>query len=710
MNNSIILGLLHNIAILLAFSMLYINFWTRSDLRLGFREKLISGLVIGSIGIVLMLTPWRFIPGIVFDTRSILLSVSGLFFGFVPTVVAMLITAAFRMYLGGGGMYMGVAVILSSGSIGMFWHYFRPNWQDKHYLRELLTLGLITHAVMALLMGLLPSSTIIETFTRLWIPLLIIYPAGTLLLGVLMIGGTRNILTRKALKEKEQSYRRLYESMKDAYAMVDMEGRIIEANPSFCELLGYPEEELFRKTYLDITPERWHTLEQRLVANEVIPKGSTGAYEKELIRKDGSILPVEVRTFVLKNEVGEAKAMWAIVRDISGRKQAERDLRRAKEQAEENNRRKSLFLADVSHEMRTPLNAMMGFSDIISAENLDAEQKEQYLQIIRNSGDRLVRIIDDIVDISRLESRQLTINITDGLLWNMVGSSLETFRHSELIRKRPEVSLILDYPEELRDLSISTDFFRTQQVLDNLISNALKFTRKGKVEVRVSLGLKSSVPEVLFEVEDTGPGIPDEKQQLIFERYRQLEEGGSREGMGLGLSISKGLVEVLGGRIWCRSAPGQGSCFSFTLPAAGLARGNLLNITRGNAENILRGRNVVVADEDIFSYLYLRELLIQWGGRVNFARSVTELIPLLKQYPDLVFLEHGMLSEEVKKFIKERRPDGRRTRVIAQTPYIMPEERNRCLDAGCDGYLAKPIDRGDLLVLLQNVFNPNETP
>jgi PAS domain S-box-containing protein len=688
--------------------MLYINFWTRSDLRLGFREKLISGLVIGSIGIVLMLTPWRFIPGIVFDTRSILLSVSGLFFGFVPTVVAMLITAAFRMYLGGGGMYMGVAVILSSGSIGMFWHYFRPNWQDKHYLRELLTLGLITHAVMALLMGLLPSSTIIETFTRLWIPLLIIYPAGTLLLGVLMIGGTRNILTRKALKEKEQSYRRLYESMKDAYAMVDMEGRIIEANPSFCELLGYPEEELFRKTYLDITPERWHTLEQRLVANEVIPKGSTGAYEKELIRKDGSILPVEVRTFVLKNEVGEAKAMWAIVRDISGRKQAERDLRRAKEQAEENNRRKSLFLADVSHEMRTPLNAMMGFSDIISAENLDAEQKEQYLQIIRNSGDRLVRIIDDIVDISRLESRQLTINITDGLLWNMVGSSLETFRHSELIRKRPEVSLILDYPEELRDLSISTDFFRTQQVLDNLISNALKFTRKGKVEVRVSLGLKSSVPEVLFEVEDTGPGIPDEKQQLIFERYRQLEEGGSREGMGLGLSISKGLVEVLGGRIWCRSVPGQGSCFSFTLPAAGLARGNLLNITRGNAENILRGRNVVVADEDIFSYLYLRELLIQWGGRVNFARSVTELIPLLKQYPDLVFLEHGMLSEEVKKFIKERRPDGRRTRVIAQTPYIMPEERNRCLDAGCDGYLAKPIDRADLLVLLQNIFNLNE--
>ncbi|MBE0641676.1 MAG: PAS domain S-box protein [Bacteroidales bacterium] len=705
MHNSITLGLLHNIAILLAFSMLYINFWTRSDARPGLKEKLISGLIIGSVGIVLMLTPWRMIPGIVFDTRSILLSISGLFFGLIPTVVAMVITSAFRIYLGGSGVYMGVAVILSAGSVGMFWHYFRPYWQSGHYLRELLFLGLITHGIMALLITLLPAAAILETFMRMIVPLLIIYPAGTILLGVLMIGATRNIQTRKALKEKEQSYKRLYESMKDAYAMVNMEGRIIEFNPSFREMLGYNTEELLLKTYHEITPERWHGVEDRRVALEVLPNGSSSAYEKELIRKDGSLLPVEVKTFALKNDDGNTTAIWAIVRDISGRKKAERDLIRAKEQAEENNRRKSLFLADVSHEIRTPLNAMLGFSVILAREPLDTEQREQYLQIINHSGHRLIRIIDDIVDISRLESRQLGINVTDGLLSEMVDSCLEAFRHSELMKRRPEVTLMLDFPEELRDLRIRTDFFRTQQILDNLISNALKFTCDGRVEVRVRLQLNGTVAHVLFEVEDTGPGIPQEKQQAIFERYRQLEGGESREGMGLGLSISKGLVELLGGRIWCRSVPGEGSCFSFTIPAAGVGRASLASLTKSSTDRILEGKMVVVADEDVFSFLYLRELIVRLGGSVNHARSQQELLSILSlQQPDLIFLDTDMVGNEIKECLHKRKTDGKRIRMIAQTPYITPDERERCLQAGCDGYLAKPIDRNDLLILLREMY------
>jgi len=685
--------------------MLYIHFWSRSDIHQGLREKLLTGTVIGTIGIILMLTPWTLVPGIVFDTRSILLSVAGLFFGLIPTLLAMLITAAFRIYLGGGGVYMGVAVILASGGIGLYWHYYRSNWQRHGYLMELFLLGMATHMAMAMLMTLLPTETVWETLRRLLIPVLIIYPAGTVLLGLLMVGGTRNILTRRALREKEESYKRLYESMKDAYAMVDMSGRIIESNPAFREMLGYTQEELLQLTHRDITPERWHAMEDRRISLEVIPNGSSGAYEKELIRRDGSLLPVELRTFSLKDDEGQVRSFWAIVRDISGRKRAEKELVQAKEQAEENNRRKTVFLADMSHEIRNPLNTLMGFSEILSTENLDQETREKYRQIVELSGSKLLRIINDMVDLSRMESGQLEIHPSDGLLSRTVNASLESFRRSELLSVKPEVDLRLVFPPDLHDLMLHTDFVRVQQVLDNLISNALKNTREGSVEVRVRLGGIGKEAELVFEVEDTGVGIPPEQHEAIFERFHQVGPAGSRQGTGLGLSISKGLVELLGGRLWFESTPGQGSVFHFTIPAVSVSRTHLIQREKAPVHELLHGLKLFIAEDDLYSYIYLKELLSRLGGRVDHARNGIELMAMLEEgVPDLLFLDINMPGKSGLECLQEMQEKGIRTRVIAQTAYAMAEERERCLTAGCHGYIAKPIGREELYALISKVL------
>ena len=706
MQDSIILGLLHNIAILLAFSMLYIHFWSEDSESKRHWLKIVSGLIVGAIGIILMLTPWTLVPGIVFDTRSILLSVTGLFFGFLPTTIAVIIASIFRIYLGGAGVAMGVSVIISSGAIGILWHYYRKDWQSKNYMGELLALGLFTHLAMTAMVIFLPTESIWPTFRHIVGPVMIIYPLGTVLLGVLMAGQKKNMMTRQALRDKEESYKRLYESMKDAYAMVDLSGNIIEFNPSFREMMGYTDEELLGKSYKEITPKRWHAMEDRRVMLEVLPNGSSDAYEKELIRKDGSHLPVEIRTFALKDKLGEMKAMWAIVRDISGRKHTEKELILSKNKAEENNRLKSIFLANMSHEIRTPMNSIMGFSSMLAKDVLDPEKRDEFLKIINGSGNRLLQIIDDIVDISKLEAGQLSVQYSEGKLFDLVSNSVASFRNSELMQRRPQVNLSLLFPEEYREMHFRTDFIRVQQVLDNLISNALKYTREGTVEVNLMNEEASGM--LRFSVRDTGCGIPRSKQDIVFERFRQIEEHGYREGTGLGLSISKGIVELLGGKIWFHSTAGSGSTFFFTIPFSVAGEAEKPVPPAPLNEKLLKGKSVIIAEDDPSSYIYLKELLTKHEAIITHAPDGRVLMELLSAgIPDLIFLDINMPEKTGYECLREMAKLGIKAKVIAQTAYAMTDERDKCLNAGCNGYISKPIVRSEMEKVIRKVLYDN---
>ncbi len=248
MNNSMILGLVQNIAILLAFSLLYDLVWKKEDGFIKILYKYLLGAAIGAIGIVLMMTPWVLIPGLTFDTRSILLLNSGLFFGPIPTLIAMIITASYRIYLGGAGVWMGVAVILTSGSIGMLWKKFYPDWRKGNYLLDLFKVSMLTHIVMLACTVLLPKEVFLVTLTKMALPVLVLYPIGSILLGRILISRLSGWNAKNALKLSEERYETFINANSDCMFVKDDQLRYIIANEAICKFFNKTKKEIINKT------------------------------------------------------------------------------------------------------------------------------------------------------------------------------------------------------------------------------------------------------------------------------------------------------------------------------------------------------------------------------------------------------------------------------------------------------------------------------
>lgn len=238
----------------------------------------------------------------------------------------------------------------------------------------------------------------------------------------------------------------------------------------------------------------------------------------------------------------------------------------AADKAEESDRLKSAFLANMSHEIRTPLNAILGFSLLLKDDDTDEEEGKQFLDLINNSGNNLLRIINDIIDISKIEAGQLRITKSRFNVNEVINTISQKYQNPNVVERKDAVDLIIHTPEKTRDIQLRTDVQRLEQILDNLIINAFKFTDKGKVELGYNLKAKEGAGFLEFFVKDTGKGIPEDKKGIIFERFRQVEEDVYHEGAGLGLSICKGILLLLDGDIWFNSEEGKGTTFYFTLP------------------------------------------------------------------------------------------------------------------------------------------------
>lgn len=449
MTGSILLGLLQNTAILLAFGLLYDNLWINREEHPNLLIKIISGILIGTIGIVLMLSPWTMIPGIVFDTRSVMLSVAGLFFGPIPTVTAMAIDIAFRAIIGGGGSYMGIAVILLSGFTGIAWRLFRPFWMKRNKNVELLMLGIVVHVLMMGCTLLLPAEVRMNTLKAIAIPIIIVYIPAEVLLGRLLVSQYENWKARLAREELLQS-------------------------------------------------------EQRLV----------------------------------------------------------KDLIKAKEKAEESDRLKSAFLANLSHEIHTPMNGILGFAEILQNPDISDEEMKEYLGLMRTSGIRLLDIIQDLITISRLETRQVNIRAASVNINEML-DDLSAYFLSAADAKGIQLKAHKNLPDY--ESTITSDKEKIYTVLVNLIKNAIRFSDEGVID----FGYVKKGRYLEFFVKDKGIGIPADRQAAIFDRFVQVDTSisNTRAGAGLGLAIVKAYVELLGGSVNVTSQEGKGAEFYFTVPA-----------------------------------------------------------------------------------------------------------------------------------------------
>ena len=368
---------------------------------------------------------------------------------------------------------------------------------------------------------------------------------------------TKRKQDEKALFESTEQFRLLFENSTDAILYTNPDGAIYLVNPEAERMFGRSKEEIVNLTRSEINdmndPRLIPALEERR---------KTGRFSGELnlLRKDGTIFPAELTSTIFKDSRGIEKSSM-IIHDITERKRAEAELIAAKEKAEESDRLKSAFLANMSHELRTPLNSIIGFSELMSDLDFHTNQESQFAQIINTSGNNLLSIINDIMDISKIEAGHVQV-INQLFSVNKLMIDLQEEYSFKAIEKG--IELILDPLNPIKEVFIESDQTKIRQILVNLVGNSIKFTEKGFVKI----GLRITEGFVQFHVKDTGIGIPAEFQTQIFERFRQVESSDSRKygGTGLGLAISKSLTELLGGTLWMESKKGKGSTFYFIIP------------------------------------------------------------------------------------------------------------------------------------------------
>lgn len=371
----------------------------------------------------------------------------------------------------------------------------------------------------------------------------------------------RDITDQRRREEEIRMMARALMSVNDCVTITDKQNNLLFVNEKFTEIYGYEKEEVIGKNIVMLRAEYLKEIESQILMSTI-----SGGWKGELLnrRKDGTVFPINLSTSAVKDENNNVLVLIGVSNDISEQKIAEQELIEAKERAEESDKLKSAFLANMSHEIRSPMNGILGFAHLLKDEGLSVTAR-QYVEMISLSGNHLLAVINDIVDISKIQANQLKITYSEVNLNQLMEELFMTFSYQVKSLDNHLLNLHMAMPEDDKIYKVNTDMVRLRQIFFNLLSNALKFTSEGLIVFGFKANAKD---EIEFFVKDTGVGIPFEFQSVLFERFRQADDSLSRShgGAGLGLAISKGLVELMGGTMWFESKPERGTAFYFSLP------------------------------------------------------------------------------------------------------------------------------------------------
>ncbi|WP_372649025.1 PAS domain S-box protein [Draconibacterium sp.] len=507
---------------------------------------------------------------------------------------------------------------------------------------------------------------------------------------------TQRMLIKKELEASEQAYRQLFEEHIAVKLLINPEnGQIVRANKAAADFYGYSVEELEKMAITNINASANEPSEQAFAHDNNRKK-----YYLELKHRlrSGEIRDVEV----FRNEIDyKGQIVWhSIIHDITEKKRLMQDLVDAKEKAEESERLKSAFLANVSHEIRTPLNGIVGFSNILAQEeNISTANKREFAEIINQSSSGLLKIIDDILDLSRLETGLVSFSVKPFQVNALLNNLHSIFQNRMQTSPNTNVELILR--ETDKSLMINGDDIRITQIISNLLDNAIRFTMSGTIEFGVS---NSTNTHIELFVADTGIGIPPEKQQLIFSRFMQAESGISRKygGTGLGLSIVKKLLELMGSEIHMESEPGKGTKFWFSLPLYNIPLQDTTDKKQADkkllSESSSSQYKVLVVEDNEDSRIFLKHVLSKNYPLLSFAITGNDALQQIQNNPpDIVLLDIGLPDISGLEVAKKIKQTHSKIKIIAQTAYASTTDKENALNAGCDDFLVKPIRIGTLL-------------
>lgn len=496
----------------------------------------------------------------------------------------------------------------------------------------------------------------------------------------------------------------LLEQTEVGFYAINEQGNILDMNRAMLEMIGVKTslKVVGTKIFEWLDPE--DAAEFKQFMTRCFSNGKCIDFETTLASKDNMI------TYIMQSGVVEERrsgnVIKVICKNITRRRVIEENLKRTKEKIEESDKLKTAFLSNLSHEIRTPMNAIIGFSELLMSSKIQPEQREKYLNHITNSGNLLLNLIDDIIDVAKIQSGQLVVKKVKTDVNNLLFEIYSSYQQMCKSKKGSDVVVILNQQGSVGSFRLQTDPLRLRQIFTNLLGNALKFTDKGYIEFGFVVEEIDAGKFIKFYVKDTGIGLSGKHKELIFDRFFKIEDDNMKlyRGAGLGLTIAKSLVNYLGGSIWVDSEPGVGSTFYFTIPmtdaelvdAPGMIEEQNFDFDKWE------GKHVLIAEDEDINFIFIEELLRKYKLRITRAKNGLEAFNIVQTNVkiDLVLMDikmpvmDGYKSTGLIKGLNNAIP------VVAQTAYALDGEREKILEAGCDDYLAKPIKQNSLFKVI----------
>ena len=530
---------------------------------------------------------------------------------------------------------------------------------------------------------------------------LVLDPAGH---PLKMIGTIQDVTeaveARERLKKSEEKFRKLFEKHSAIHMLLNPDtGQIISANKAAASFYGWSMEELENMNIQEINTMAPDEISEVM---QGVKKGSSRHFEVQHRLANGQVRDVEI--FTSRVDVFDDAYLYAIIHDITDKKRLLKDLVKAKEKAEESDLLKSAFMANMSHEIRTPLNGILGFTSLLTAEELPPPDKRRdYAAIINRSADSLMQLINDILDISKMDAGQLTIEQREFNLLHTL-NSLEIMYQKRLVdTQKNQIKLQGQFPHN--NMLMKGDENRLTQIFTNLLDNAIKFTNQGEIAFGIR---KITEASITFFVSDTGKGIAPNRQAQIFDRFAQEDESISQHygGTGLGLAIVKRLMELMQGEITLHSEQGQGTCFEFTIPAQisrapSPGKGTKATKEEDRAPGHL---TILLVEDDPVNQLFYREVLNEPNFNLFLANNGREALKMNEKHrPDVILLDIRLPDLNGLEVARQIRASGNQVWIIGQSAYAMAGDEQAALDAGCNEYLTKPVKASLLLQRLNTL-------